>query len=310
MEAILNSKLVKTSLNGLANRTASKVVKTKICELLGYPTPKAFKKTKPRFIGQDFDTYNQKADNLQVWNEPLSPDRRYVLIRRDGSDIITKIKVVRGKELAKLDATGTLTQKYQAKIGDVVKKYELVSDSDRPSVVKFHGDKRIALAGFNPVSVPSKGELLPIKNLYNKLKTIVGKKFPDPGSDQERNRGAALHKLVCNALGFSSYQDSGQFPDVRHQLLEVKLQTSPTIDLGLVCPDSKDWLDISATSAIKVRYCDVRYAVFCAKIENGDVEITNLIVTTGKDFFNRLPRFGGKVVNKKIQIPLPKDFFD
>lgn len=310
LDAILNSKLVNFSLHGFPNRTASKEVKTKICKILGYPVPSSFKKTKPRFIGQNFDTYNQKSDNLQVWNEPLDPERRYLLIRRDSNDIITKVKVVRGKELAKLDTTGTLTQKYQASTGDVEKQHELVSEKDTSYITKLHGNKEVSLETTNPVSVPSKGQLLSIETIYEKLKTIVGNKFINPGSDQERNRGAELHKLVCTALGFSTYQDNGQFPDIRHQLLEVKLQTSPTIDLGLVTPDSKDLLDISATSNIKVRHCDVRYAIFCAKIEGDMVVITNLILTNGEDFFSRLPKFGGKVVNKKIQIPLPKDFFD
>ena len=45
---------------------------------------------------------------------------------------------------------------------------------------------------------------------------------------------------VDGYLGYSRYEDKGQFPDIRHQLLEVKLQTSPTIDLGLVLPSSTE----------------------------------------------------------------------
>ena len=46
-------------------RTRSKVLKSRICEILGYPVPQAFRKTHPRFPGQDFDTYVQKSNNLQ-----------------------------------------------------------------------------------------------------------------------------------------------------------------------------------------------------------------------------------------------------
>jgi hypothetical protein len=53
-------------------RTRSKVLKSRICEILGYPIPKAFRKTQPRFLGQDFDTYVQKSNNLQIWNEEIS----------------------------------------------------------------------------------------------------------------------------------------------------------------------------------------------------------------------------------------------
>lgn len=63
-----------------------------------------------------FDTYAQKSNNLQVWNEELSPSRRYVILRVDELDKIARVKVVNGEELAQLDTTGTLTQKYQARL--------------------------------------------------------------------------------------------------------------------------------------------------------------------------------------------------
>jgi hypothetical protein len=110
-------------------------------------------------------------------------------------------------------------------------------------------------------------------------------------------------------LGYSSYADDGRFPDVRQQLLEVKLQTSPTIDLGLVTPDSTAPLDIPTINNIQVRHCDVRYALFYAEIDRGQVAITNVYLTSGENFFSRFPKFGGKVLNKKLQIPLPSDFF-
>jgi len=64
----------------LPPRTRSKLVKQRICEALGYPIPKSFKKTKPRFIGQNFDTYVQTSDNLQIWNAEISPSQRYVIL--------------------------------------------------------------------------------------------------------------------------------------------------------------------------------------------------------------------------------------
>lgn len=90
----------------------------------------------------------------------------------------------------------------------------------------------------------------------------------------------------------------------------MKLQTSPTIDLGLVCPDSQSYLDIEQIGNHQIRHCDVRYAIFYGHIENGFVHITSLYLTTGEDFFKQFEKFGGKVLNRKIQIPLPRNFFD
>ena len=57
LEIILREGLRGFSTAGLPIRTRSKIVKSRICEILGYPIPKTFLKTQPRFLGQDFDTY-------------------------------------------------------------------------------------------------------------------------------------------------------------------------------------------------------------------------------------------------------------
>lgn len=151
---------------------------------------------------------------------------------------------------------------------------------------------------------------MPIALLFDHLKTLIEQRFRDAGSDQERNRGAELHALVSRALGYANHADNGQFPDVPEQLLEVKLQTSPTIDLGLVSPNSEELVDIPAIGSIAVRHCDIRYAVFQATIENGEITLTGLVICTGEDFYNRFKQFQGKVINRKRQIRLPAGFFE
>ena len=311
IEYLLRTKLRDFDLEGLALRTRSKVVKMEVCKALGYPVPKSFKKTQPRFPGQNFDVYTQKSTNLQVWNEELSQDRRYVILRVDASDKISDCRVITGADLAELDTTGTLTQKYQARLTGVDGVYELVntddSDNLKPILTKRDATD---LSALQPTEAPRPGYLLPISELHNRLKSVVGQSFSDPGSDQERNRGAALHGLVCRALGYASYADNGRFPDILNQLLEVKLQTSPTVDLGLVTPDSESKLDMNAIENIYPRHCDVRYALFVGYTDNNTVMITNLIVANGVHFFGRIPRFEGNVLNKKLQIRLSDDFFN
>lgn len=310
LETLLGAALVGISLAGLPLRTRSKVVKERVCQALGYPVPRSFKKTQPRFPGQLFDTYVQKSNNLQIWNEELVPTRRYVLIRVSAEDVITKVKVVTGDTLALLDTTGTLTQKYQASLIPRTDTVELIAQVDterlRPFVRGGLDLRNIA----SPVNHPRDGQLLPIGEIFERLRPLIGIAFPDCGYDQERNRGAELHRLVCERLGYADYRDDGRFPDVRHQLLEVKLQTSPTIDLGLVSPDSTETLDVPKIGGKQIRHCDVRYALFYAKREGDNVLLTHLFLTTGEQFFTRFPQFQGKVLNKKLQIPLPDDFFN
>ena len=310
LEHLLNTKMTGISLAGLPLRTRSKVVKEYVCRSLGYPVPPSFKKTQPRFPGQFFDTYVQKSNNLQVWNEELADTRRYVIVRVGEDDIVTRIKVVTGDTLALLDTTGTLTQKYQAQLIPGSLKAELIADSDTDVLCEFVRGSADLTVGANPLDYPRATQLLPIEEIFNRLLPLVGESFQDIGHDQERNRGASLHRLVCQNLGYASYQDGGQFPDVPHQLLEVKLQTSPTIDLGLVRPNSEEALDVPKIEGKQIRHCDVRYALFYAETDRQRVSLTHLFLTTGERFFARFRQFQGRVLNRKLQIPLPQDFFD
>ena len=309
LQNALGASLTEISLAGLPLRTRSKVVKEHICRALGYPVPPSFRKTQPRFPAQNFDVYVQKSTNLQIWNEDLDATRRYVILEVGEDDKIKQVKVVSGEELARLERTGTLTQKYQARLIPTKLTTELVTeDTDRMApIVTSYAD----LSTANPTANPQVGELLSIRSVFDRLSSLVGTVLTDPGPDQERRRGALLHALVSARLGYPTYDDNGRFPDIGHQLLEVKLQTSPTIDLGLVDPHSDAGLDVyPSLDDVEVRHCDVRYAIFCGALNSEGITLSRLFVTTGEMFFARFVPFQGRKVNRKIQIPLPRDFFD
>lgn len=292
-------------------RTRAKHSKSAVAKAMGYPVPKSFRKTHPRFPGQDLDVYVQKADNLQIWNEEISPSRRYAIIRLDADDSVTNVRIVTGETLARLDRTGTLTQKYQAKRRAGRAGSHLVSAQDTTTLTELFqpvSDLSPAdLARIVPTARPIPGKVLTVGSLYERLLPMVGLEIVDRGLDQERNRGEALHRLVCQTLGLNGYADRGQFPDVLCQALEVKLQTSPTIDLGLVTPDS---VEAAEEVGPGIRHCDVRYAIaYGRRLSPTQIEITELVVTTGLDFFSEFQRFEGLVQNKKLQVPLPGDFF-
>jgi hypothetical protein len=184
-----------------------------------------------------------------------------------------------------LDTTGTLTKKYQAKSREPVTASVLVSPSDAYNVheaIAAIPNRMLVLeqSGGRNLVLDFK-QFLHLDALYKRLLNLVGQRLTDPGLDQERNRGAALHKAVCKVLGTAEYRDTGDFPDVMEQLLEIKLQTAPTIDLGLVSPDDATPLDFLP----RVRHCDVRYAVFYGMVVGAEVEVDHLVLTRGADFF-------------------------
>lgn len=295
----------------LAPRTRSKVVKSAVAGLLGYPTPVAFQKTKPRFPAQDLDVYVQKADNLQIWNEEIAPMRRYALIRVNSVGIVRDVRVLTGNEIALLDRTGTLTSKFQAKRRPGREGSHLVSTGDTSTfslaLAPDGHPPSEGLLGLNASDPPSRGRVLTVEELYRRLRLLEGTEFPDTGVVQDRARGAVFQRLASAAIGVGSYSDSGQFPDIVCQALEVKLQLSPTIDLGLISPDSTA---IAEELGSGVRHCDVRYAIAYGIRVGANVRITDIVVTTGAEFFTEFQRFEGQVVNKKIQIPLPRALFE
>ncbi|XJS11212.1 hypothetical protein ACF3NG_02955 [Aerococcaceae bacterium WGS1372] len=306
LKFLLEKELIGLDLSGLAPRTRSKVVKTMAAEALGYEAPKSFEKTQPRFPGQNFDTYVQLRNNLQVWNEELDGDRRYVLIRPNEENIIEKIKIVNGEQLAALDRTGTLTSKFQA----VMPKFDnssLLTLEDTP-IVKEYVNDNTAPTKLTPIDWPVKGELFSIQKIYETLIVLVGRSFPVPVNTHDRLRAEILHTEVCKLLGYSAFLDDGQFPDIKNQLLEVKTQTSPTIDLGLHLP-SDEQLVTKIDDHVFISK-DVRYAIFDCDLNNGNLLVNRLYVVNGLNFHNHFAQFQGRVENKKIQIPLPSNFFE
>ncbi|MDE2721948.1 MAG: restriction endonuclease, partial [Gemmatimonadota bacterium] len=168
LEKILKESLIGISLSGLALRTRSKVVKTDVCKAIGYPVPGSFKRTQPRFPGQNFDVYIQKSNNLQIWNEELDASRRYVIVRVDEDNRIGNVRVIAGAELAKLDRTGTLTQKYQATLDVGAEACELVSREDAIPAERIGQESSARL--IDPTEDPSLRSLIPIQTLFGILK--------------------------------------------------------------------------------------------------------------------------------------------
>jgi hypothetical protein len=315
LEELLNAQLKGEDVSGLPLRTRSKHVKSLVCRAMGYPVPRSFKRTHPQFPGQDLDVYVQKSNNVQIWNESIHPERRYAMVHVNASDKISGVRVITGATLARLDSTGTLTGKYQARCVPGKSSSELIATNDTKPLLPLLASEPFPVRFAElPSSNPSEKQILPIAELMRRMKPLLGTQFENSGDDQERNRGAALHGLVCRAIGYPRYHDDGQFPDVRHQLLEVKLQTAQTIDLGLVSPASIGPIHLPGLAGHQLRHCDMRYVIFYGRITEGfallsHVTLTHVFVTTGEKFYTRFPAFKGKVVNRKNQIALPSDFW-
>lgn len=309
LEVVLSDDLVGRKLAGPI-RTRSKIAKQVVATALGYHPPSTFKKTRPRFPGQDLDVYVQTNDNLQIWNQEVSPERRYVLVRPDETGIIRAVRVVRGQQVASWDGNGTLTSKFQAKRIGGRSGSALVSpvDTERFREVLEPGPVSSQVLGAQGSGErPALGAVLPIVEVYRRVLTLVRSQLPPVAAEQDRIRGELLQGSVTRALGLATHDNHGQWPDIVSQALEVKLQTSPTIDLGLVLPTDPG---PAVALSFALQHCDARYLVAYGQVDlSGVTTIDEIVVVTGADFFDEFAQFGGMVTNSKRQIRLPPNLF-
>lgn len=311
VESLLNERLFGMDVGNLPNRTKSKLVKAAVCEALGYPIPRKFVRVKPRFPGQMLDVHVQKGKNLQMYNNDVpTAVHRYALIEQQPNGLLGRVRVVDRADLQR-GATGTVTYKYQAMLATGSTEASLFGPRQDTVPLGEHVRVNVPITAWHsPTLEPKSGEMLSLSALEQRLSSLVGTVFNDPGIDQERKRGEAVHRLVCTQLGYLVFGDTGTFPDIKHQLLEIKLQTSRTIDLGGTLPSSEELLDLPRLGSHNLRYCDARYAIFLADTDGQSVTVTQLILTNGQDFFTVFRRCGGRVANEKTQISLGKSFFE
>jgi hypothetical protein len=107
----------------------------------------------------------QKSRNLQIWNEEISTTRRYVVVQVSPDDTILCVKVAAGDILGRFDTTGTLTQKYQARLTPGTSDTELICVEDTERLKPFVRDKVRRSLLSSPVDYPVAGRLISVKGI-------------------------------------------------------------------------------------------------------------------------------------------------
>lgn len=302
---------------------------------------KQARQSKPKFIHQLLDIFVQSSRNLQVWNyvpyadiiipgkwnvASESPyrykDCRYLLVFHNPEGVILKTTLVDGNKLAEWDTTGTQTIKWQASARRsyrneissqiIVNPIETLHNKISPYMRSPLEEKSrfIIQESQNPESPsikqpPTPTSFLTHDEIAQSLRTLIGRKFDNLGTGQERGMGQTLEKEVIKALGYQSYQqtDTGDYPDLLHQLIEVKFQFRGTIDLGKHLPT--DSLEIEAPwNKWEITPREIRYIVALMEQDvHGNFIVDSIVITSGEKFNEYFSISEG--TNFKIQIPIP-----
>lgn len=277
----------------------------------------------PKMLALLLDSYivtSGDSYNLQVWNRiPNSDD---VLIRYENGDVITckdiryaLIKVDTARQI--IDSIIIMTaEEIEDAFGSfgvpTIKHQLIISDSKRrdfiegrlrvpvkDSVRMQHLCKTEYVAPTKPLNEIDVTDLLSIEVLNNRLLSLKGKALADADT---KTRGQLLEREVANLIGYAPTDSLvGGYPDIPNQLLEVKVQDSPTIDLGAHSPLFEEKI----VKASRITTKDVRYFIALTNPQSGIIE--DYVLTAGRELgknFNYVP-----TKSYKCQRSIPMDFF-
>lgn len=283
----------------------------------------------PKITREFIDTYivtSGSSYNLQVWNRlPSSStllikyesgeslkcdDVRFVLVRIDPlKDKIASIIVLTSQYIVDhFGKFGKPTVKQQLLISSKVRK-KIYESPDK--ILSFPDSKKLSYFithdYFPPqsrmVEEPTIRELYSIALLKKMVaEKLIGKKLD---ASSTKKRGQALERLVLELLGYAIKENEllyGGFPDIRNQLLEVKVQDSTTVDLGRFSPEKEEFV----IEEKNITTFDIRYLIALTDPKTEIIE--GIILTPGErlgDIFSYV-----SAESYKCQRAIKMSFFD
>lgn len=282
----------------------------------------------PRILPEFLDTCiitNNKDYNMQVWNR--IPDSDMPLIRyTNSSDVLTckdvrylLIKVENNMIVSILLLTPEYITRHFGKFGVPTIKHQLIINPkkrkeiiDASIPILFKNDERLIFNKMSNIEIttldsihdePIMEKIIRIEDIFEIVKNeIIGFELKNTST---KLKGQELEKLVSEKLGYRISEDDlmvGGFPDLPSQLLEVKVQESPTVDLGKYSPQ----IEKTIFPNLGVTTLDIRYLIVLSDSSSGRIE--GAVLCPGKF----LGEYFTYVANKsyKCQRTIPAHFFN
>lgn len=282
----------------------------------------------PKITREYIDTYivtSGNSYNLQVWNRiPTSDDIqieygegtglcandvRFILVRvNPKSHVISSILILTPDYIESVFGKfGAPTIKHQILITH--SKRREILNQNLPMIFSSDTAKVKALCAtgdIKPVKPfnqwPEKGEIIPLERIRDQVAIpLLGTRID---SGETKNRGQALEQIILQKLGYSldSGLLEGQYPDIKNQLLEIKIQDSPTVDLGQYTPEE----DVVINSALGISTKDVRYLIVLMDMSTNMVQ--GIVLMPGSELGQHLKYVDG--VSGKCQRSIKMSVFD
>lgn len=282
----------------------------------------------PRILPEFLDTYiitNDKDYNMQVWNR--IPDSTMPLVKyKQTGKILTcrdirylMVKVDKNKIVEILLLTPDYITKHFGKFGVPTIKHQLIiNQTKRDEIINndipilFKNNERFNFKNIENVKImaidsihdkPVIDKIIKIDDIYDIVKNeIIGIELK---SFSTKIKGQELEKIVSEKLGYKFLEQDllvGGYPDLPSQLLEVKVQESPTVDLGKYSPQVAECIfpELNITTE------DIRYLI--ALTDPNTKLINGAILCPGRELGNYFTYVADK--SYKCQRGIPHSFFD
>lgn len=290
----------------------------------GYEIVPPKRKGVPAFLREYIDTYivtTGDSYNLQVWNRNpnsasvqvdlkngetlLASDVRFVLGKIDSNNCIESIVIMTPEYIERrFGKFGKPTIKQQLiisnkKRSDIINKGSMVIFDKNISESLLADKDEIIDKNTSIKAEPSK--VLPLEEISERVTDkLIGEKLDIELSTKQR--GQQLERLVAYQLGYRAIEKEldGGYPDIRNQMLEVKVQDSPTIDLGKYSPQFEEMINNDFTTRT------IRYLIALTNAVNGRID--GIIICPGEDLGKHFTYVADK--SFKCQRSIPMSFFE
>ncbi|MFQ5803620.1 MAG: nuclease [Candidatus Methylomirabilales bacterium] len=283
----------------------------------------------PRILREFLDTYivtSGDSYNLQVWNRNPASESVQVeydigppLLASDVRFVFVRVNPAAERIRSVLVLSPTYIVHHFGKFGRPTVKHQLIISGraradivDSTPPILFYADdpaigtllgRRPRLSKHSIRDELTPGSVVPLETIRDLVSGhLIRMRIP---SAPTKNRGQALEEMVARMLGYSlSEQDllAGGYPDIRHQALEIKVQDSPTVDLGRYSPEFEELVP----SCPRFTTRSLRYLIALTDESTGVVQ--GAVVAPGAELgkhFTFVP-----LTSFKSQRSMPMTFFD
>lgn len=297
-------------------------------EVEGTPDCVCARKGVPKIKRELIDTYivtTGSSYNLQVWNR--IPNSHDPLIQySDGRDLcccdarytLIRIEPQTGEVLSIVIMTAEEIERRFGKFGVPTIKWQLIiNESARERILRQNPPILIGHDLIDPAWLkgtigrhtssfdeePKSGEIIPLADIKHAVERGLLNTTIETAAT--KNRGQNLELRVIRLLGYDVADDvrlAGGYPDLPNQALEIKIQDSPTVDLGKYSPQFEELIfERPGISTTNMRY-------LIALMDELSDSVAGIVLCSGRELGEHFTYVADK--SYKCQRSIPMSFFD